>query len=1016
MYCCLAASFTRRVSTFMPSHATEVLVTHLQGCIKCWVFEEAPLGNTFHTIDVHQGELIPHKDDPLPIMQELEAAWKNGKRYAAVMWAPPGMMPELRQCPLPSFRLFMNINNKASSIEMARNVLAHVLRDSLLSPNDIEKFSQLRISLRIEGFRASKFPLYELACLLHETWLEEDVLNVASHPIFLFIQTLALNPTVPSQQHGTGDYLPSPPLMMLADESSRDVISNTAGPGDVSQVEGGTQSEVGGRVYLDHGMGCDTCPKGMAASPTQLDGWVDLTLSPTPSPRQNCVKKSSSSSPICPSTPTPQHAIISLALPAKIIIIESDSNIDEFELPDCISSPSLQPPRNANNHHTTEGNTDGDNRHPTVPTNHIRIGLLFDSLEEAQDAVYAQQESLGHVWHILVEQFPNRHRLKPKQVSNILTEARQSARDEVRSLGGDVPAILAELQKLNEEGEPWHHNIRLNEDQVIIGLWWQSPRQAELTRRFTDILVNDCSYNRNQYGFALNIGIIIDNFGHSRNGWYAVHASEDLQTHCWVFRNHLRTSNGVLPEGNAATHLRHLINDQWEPFLAEFWAAYRAVSLEEFDHLWTSLLEHYPVTWDYLQEELYPCREWTSNIFTAGIRTSGQAEVENRMNGIIGGPKKSFLELFKALNEQAEGQTLKEMESVRKVSSCQQHNSHLDAVFKVVLDQLREHVGSFALHTCYSEMLQSFYYSTNVLQMPDGVRSWTEFGVQVSEEVGFHWLRGKGNSLMNTFANDQVYITTRWLICLIIARGLQIQHLLQVKHKGTQATHLLALLPDALTWVKNLSFHIGLIRARWYQNPALDITNIPPITFDHISSQLRLDLHPCEVLSSLQSNPLQRAPLSAPAPPWPTQTLLAHEVYYEAMAALCPLLNGVQTTEQLKNLTRQLDELHHQQLLDSDPSIRDPPVLKRKGHPHTNCITGSAEGPPRGGGARTTHQAEPTQLYHGDSDLAARGEDPHRDDDPEADGNPSQAKHQRIQTCSICKQPSHNRLRCPCQC
>jgi hypothetical protein len=36
------------------------------------------------------------------------------------------------------------------------------------------------------------------------------------------------------------------------------------------------------------------------------------------------------------------------------------------------------------------------------------------------------------------------------------------------------------------------------------------------------------------------LGIAIDNFGSTRNIWYAVHRSEDIETHNWVFNNHLR--------------------------------------------------------------------------------------------------------------------------------------------------------------------------------------------------------------------------------------------------------------------------------------------------------------------------------------------------------------------------------------------------------------------------------------------------------------------------------------------
>ena len=74
----------------------------------------------------------------------------------------------------------------------------------------------------------------------------------------------------------------------------------------------------------------------------------------------------------------------------------------------------------------------------------------------------------------------------------------------------------------------------------------------------------------------------------------------------------------------------------------------------------------------YLDEEIYPCREqwawaWISSVFTAGIRTNGRVESENRVTKSLGGPKTSLFSLFNALNERAQGQTTQELERVRNV-------------------------------------------------------------------------------------------------------------------------------------------------------------------------------------------------------------------------------------------------------------------------------------------------------------------------------------------------------------
>ena len=79
--------------------------------------------------------------------------------------------------------------------------------------------------------------------------------------------------------------------------------------------------------------------------------------------------------------------------------------------------------------------------------------------------------------------------LEPCQISNIINNARNKARAEVNSLGGDFAAIIASLE---EKG--WLRFLKLNEDQVVTGIWWQSPLQGELCRRYGDILINDNTY------------------------------------------------------------------------------------------------------------------------------------------------------------------------------------------------------------------------------------------------------------------------------------------------------------------------------------------------------------------------------------------------------------------------------------------------------------------------------------------------------------------------------------------
>ncbi|EDR00234.1 uncharacterized protein LACBIDRAFT_314598 [Laccaria bicolor S238N-H82] len=312
--------------------------------------------------------------------------------------------------------------------------------------------------------------------------------------------------------------------------------------------------------------------------------------------------------------------------------------------------------------------------------------------------------------------------------------------------GGPVQCLVTTMEKIEISQLAMSSNqtftrgqivVVLDSQTVVTGIWWQSPLQGELCQCYSDILINDNTYARNQNGYPLNIGIIIDGHGSSRNTWYALHAQEDIMHHDWVFSCHLQ-SVGFPPDGlisdrhrsiiasmrrilpltphffcihhlntNVETNVHCSLGSHWPTFTQMFWQTYRGVSQRS------------------LIDELYPCRsQWawayTSFHFTCGVRTNGCVEGENQVNKLIGGPKKSVMQLFNGLNEHTTGQGIQDM---IRVSRCQ-HAGPIESVFPGPLQVLRMYVGPYALQRSFKEMELSMYYQTEVLQRPDGIQDW----------------------------------------------------------------------------------------------------------------------------------------------------------------------------------------------------------------------------------------------------------------------------------------------------
>jgi hypothetical protein len=231
-----------------------------------------------------------------------------------------------------------------------------------------------------------------------------------------------------------------------------------------------------------------------------------------------------------------------------------------------------------------------------------------------------------HLEKILKHEFPD-HPLDPRQISSLITNARHERWAYVESLGGDVNSVL---NILDNNPDKYQYKLRLDENQTVTALFWQTTEQMELCRRYSDVLLTDNSYNRNQYQYILNLGLGINNANQSRTLWQAIHAMEDLETQNWVFQCHLECAGRapevvasdrhqtlitsvqtVLPttfhlyclhhlSDNVASQLRLALGSEWEDFMCQFWVLYRAASPEIFDRIFEDLVQKFPRAERYL--------------------------------------------------------------------------------------------------------------------------------------------------------------------------------------------------------------------------------------------------------------------------------------------------------------------------------------------------------------------------------------------------------------------------------
>ncbi|KAJ7750636.1 hypothetical protein B0H16DRAFT_1419803, partial [Mycena metata] len=165
--------------TFEHAHSIDYPVIGKPGFITAWCFDSNEPASASSTL-VQPGEVVPHMDDLLPISRAMELAYAKGSQSVVVTFDGIAVIYHFSK-----IRLLLVINNNRPAIIGARSLYSHIIASNILLPSDLDHFKTLRIRAPVTGFQVTQFPLWKLACLLGETWLEEDVVNALLELLYL---------------------------------------------------------------------------------------------------------------------------------------------------------------------------------------------------------------------------------------------------------------------------------------------------------------------------------------------------------------------------------------------------------------------------------------------------------------------------------------------------------------------------------------------------------------------------------------------------------------------------------------------------------------------------------------------------------------------------------------------------------------------------------------------------------------------------------------------------------------
>jgi len=131
---------------------------------------------------------------------------------------------------------------------------------------------------------------------------------------------------------------------------------------------------------------------------------------------------------------------------------------------------------------------------------------------------------------------------------------------------------------------------------------------------------------------------------------------------CFPFSEHILCLHHL--DTDIKGNLRGPLGDKWLEFRCVFYECYYAVSPAQFQLRWDAMIRQFPAADKYLNGTLWPRRHqwawaWVSSKFTAGIRTSGRCESENKDNKRRLTGTMTMLQVFEELNARTKEQSEK---------------------------------------------------------------------------------------------------------------------------------------------------------------------------------------------------------------------------------------------------------------------------------------------------------------------------------------------------------------------
>jgi hypothetical protein len=164
--------------------------------------------------------------------------------------------------------------------------------------------------------------------------------------------------------------------------------------------------------------------------------------------------------------------------------------------------------------------------------------MVYDKI-----ASFEGRFDLDQVIYLLGKDWPGKafHR---RTVANAIQRAKIQA---VRNEYSEAAELFQILQDKARKDNDWFISTELDNQGRLLRIFWMSPSQRSLYRRYRDVVLNDSTYKTNRFHMPLNVFVIVDNDGKSRLVGCSLVSGETIQDYEWILQQLLDANDNLPP-------------------------------------------------------------------------------------------------------------------------------------------------------------------------------------------------------------------------------------------------------------------------------------------------------------------------------------------------------------------------------------------------------------------------------------------------------------------------------------